>query len=101
MGPSLARAACSAPLHGRLATRARRHRQNLRVSAALDTICSPMTRRPSRAPGGGAREMDEPYPNYPADNRRTALDMPREFVTLTAAAYFFMPSLTALRTLLA
>jgi Dyp-type peroxidase family len=53
-----------------------------------------------QAPGGGARAMDEPYPNYPAGNRRTTLDMPNQFVTLTAAAYFFMPSLTALRTVL-
>jgi Dyp-type peroxidase family len=51
-----------------------------------------------QAPGGGAREMDEPYPNYPAGNRRTTLDMPNQFVVPTAAAYFFMPSITALRT---
>jgi Dyp-type peroxidase family len=53
-----------------------------------------------QAPGNGAREMDEPYPNYPAGNRRTTLDMPNQFVVLTAAAYFFMPSITALRTAL-
>lgn len=53
-----------------------------------------------QAPGGGPREMDEPYPNYPAGNRRTTLDMPNQFVVLTAAAYFFMPSITALRTVL-
>jgi Dyp-type peroxidase family len=53
-----------------------------------------------QAPGNGAREMDEPYPNYPAGNRRTKLDMPHQFVVLTAAAYFFMPSITALRTVL-
>jgi Dyp-type peroxidase family len=52
------------------------------------------------APGNGPREMDEPYPNYPAGNRRTTLAMPRQFVVLTAAAYFFMPSITALRTVL-
>jgi Dyp-type peroxidase family len=49
---------------------------------------------------GGAREMDEPYPNYPAGNRRTTLAIPHQFVILTAAAYFFMPSITALRTVL-
>ena len=48
----------------------------------------------------GAREMDEPYPNYPAGNRRTTLEMPRQFVVLTAAGYFFMPSISALRTVL-
>jgi Dyp-type peroxidase family len=53
-----------------------------------------------QAPGGGAREMDEPYPNYPAGNRRTTLEMPNQFVVLTAAAYFFIPSITALRTAL-
>jgi Dyp-type peroxidase family len=53
-----------------------------------------------QAPGGGAREMDEPYPNYPAGNRRTTLEIPHQFVILTAAAYFFMPSITALRTVL-
>jgi Dyp-type peroxidase family len=53
-----------------------------------------------RAPGGGARVMDEPAPNYPAGNRRTSLEIPEEFVKLTAAAYFFMPSLSALRNVL-
>jgi Dyp-type peroxidase family len=53
-----------------------------------------------QAPGNGAREMDEPYPNYPAGNRRTTLTIPKQFVELTAAAYFFMPSIAALRTVL-
>jgi hypothetical protein len=53
-----------------------------------------------QAPGNGPRRMDEPYPNYPAGSRRTTLDMPDQFVVLTAAAYFFMPSITALRTVL-
>jgi Dyp-type peroxidase family len=53
-----------------------------------------------QAPGNGIREMDEPYPNYPAGNRRTTLMIPQQFVELTAAAYFFMPSITALRTVL-
>lgn len=51
-----------------------------------------------QAAGGAARKMDEPYPNYPAGDRRSTLEIPGEFVTLTAAGYFFMPSLTALRT---
>ena len=38
-----------------------------------------------QAPDNGAREMDEPYPNYPAGNRRTTLAMPDQFVFLTAA----------------
>ena len=53
-----------------------------------------------QAPGGGDRVMDEPYPNYPAGNRRTTLEMPSQFVVLTAAGYFFVPSITALRTVL-
>jgi hypothetical protein len=53
-----------------------------------------------QAQGGGPRAMDEAYPNYPAGNRRTALTIPKQFVELTAAAYFFMPSITALRTVL-
>lgn len=53
-----------------------------------------------QAAGGGARTMDEPYPNYPAGNRRTTLELPSQFVVLTAAGYFFMPSITALRTVL-
>ena len=53
-----------------------------------------------QAAGGGAREMDEPYPNYPAGNRRTVLEIPQQFVVLTAAGYFFMPSISALRTVL-
>jgi hypothetical protein len=48
----------------------------------------------------GAREMDEPYANYPAGNRRTTLEIPQQFVVLTAAGYFFMPSISALRTML-
>jgi hypothetical protein len=53
-----------------------------------------------QAAGIGARTMDEPYPNYPAGSRRTTLTTPKQFVELTAAAYFFMPSITALRTVL-
>jgi Dyp-type peroxidase family len=53
-----------------------------------------------QAEGNGSREMDEPYPNYPGGNRRTTLEMPYQFVVLTAAAYFFMPSITALRAVL-
>ena len=53
-----------------------------------------------QALGNGARQMDEPYPNYPAGSRRTTLAIPEQFVKLTAAAYFFMPSITALRTVL-
>jgi Dyp-type peroxidase family len=48
----------------------------------------------------GPRDMDEPFPNYPAGDRRTTLELPRQFVKLTAAAYFFMPSISALRTVL-
>ena len=54
-----------------------------------------------QAPDGGPRAMDEPAPNYPTGNRRTTLDMPEQFVVLTAAGYFFVPSVTALRTVLA
>lgn len=53
-----------------------------------------------QAPGDGAREMDEPFANFPAGNRRTTLRIPQQFVQLTAAAYFFMPSISALRTVL-
>jgi Dyp-type peroxidase family len=53
-----------------------------------------------QAPGNGPREMDEPFSNYPGGNRRTTLEIPHQFVVLTAAAYFFMPSITALRTVL-
>jgi hypothetical protein len=53
-----------------------------------------------QADGNGVRKMDEPYPNYPAGSRRTTLVIPEQFVKLTAAANFFMPSITALRTVL-
>ena len=53
-----------------------------------------------QAAGNAARQMDEPIPNYPAGNRRSTLEIPKQFVVLTAAAYFFMPSITALRTVL-
>jgi Dyp-type peroxidase family len=52
-----------------------------------------------QAPGGDMRTMDEPVPNYPAGNTRSTLPLPSQFVILTAAAYFFGPSLTALRTM--
>lgn len=50
-----------------------------------------------QAADGGPRFMDEPAPNYPGGSRRSTLDIPEQFVTLTAAGYFFMPSLSALR----
>jgi len=53
-----------------------------------------------QAERGGVRTMDEPYLNYPAGSRRTTLTIPKQFVELTAAAYFFMPSITALRAVL-
>jgi len=53
-----------------------------------------------QAPDRRARVMDEPVPNYPAGNRRSVLQMPEQFVILTAGGYFFMPSLGALRTVL-
>ena len=63
------------------------------ASAGFDPIIG-------QAPGNDARQMDEPFPNYPGGNRRTTLAIPEQFVKLTAAAYFFMPSITALRTVL-
>ncbi|WP_204165172.1 Dyp-type peroxidase [Methylobacterium radiodurans] len=48
---------------------------------------------------GGPRQMDEPLPNYPTGSVRSTLDMPEPFVVPTAAGYFFMPSLTALKTM--
>ena len=53
-----------------------------------------------QAPEGGPRSMDEPAPNYSGGGRRSRLEMPEQFVELTAAGYFFIPSLTALRTVL-
>ena len=45
----------------------------------------------------GPRQMDEPLPNYPTGSTRSSLVMPEPFVVATGAAYFFMPSLDALR----
>jgi Dyp-type peroxidase family len=45
----------------------------------------------------GPREMDEPIPNYPVGNTRSKLDMPAPFVVPSAAGYFFMPSISALK----
>jgi hypothetical protein len=53
-----------------------------------------------QAAAGGDRMMDEPVPNYPTGDRRSTLDAPHQFVVLTAAAYFFVPSITAIRTVL-
>jgi Dyp-type peroxidase family len=46
------------------------------------------------------RSMDEPVSNYPAGNTPSTLVMPNPWVVLTAAAYFFVPSITALREVL-
>ena len=43
------------------------------------------------------RTTDEPVPNYPTGNTRSTLGEPTDFVIPTAAAYFFVPSLDALR----
>ncbi len=43
------------------------------------------------------RTMDEPVPNYPTGSLRTTLHEPVDFIVPTAAAYFFVPSLDALR----
>ena len=48
----------------------------------------------------GIAAAQQPAPNYPTGNRRTKLEMPEPFVVLTAAGYFFMPSITALRSVL-
>jgi len=47
-----------------------------------------------QAPGQGPRSMDEPV------SPTGTLDMPEPWVLLTAAAYFFVPSITGLGTLL-
>ena len=64
-----------------------------RVTPGFDPIIG-------QAPDNGPRGMDEPYPNYPAGSWRSTLAMPDQFAVLTAAAYFFLPSLTPLRTVL-
>jgi Dyp-type peroxidase family len=71
----------------------RRPLSGMRVTPGFDPIIG-------QAADNGGRAMDEPFPNYPGGNRRTTLEMPSQFVKLTAAAYFFMPSLSALRTVL-
>jgi Dyp-type peroxidase family len=72
----------------------------------------PVTTGPSNTAGPGFdliigqaaaasdRMMDEPIPNYPVGDKRSTLDAPQQFVNLTAAAYFFVPSITAIRTVL-
>ncbi len=50
-----------------------------------------------QAPGGGSRWMEVVSP---VDNTPHKLDMPNPWVVLTAAAYLFVPSITALRTVL-
>jgi Dyp-type peroxidase family len=48
--------------------------------------------RPDRA-----RFMDEPVPNHPAGDVRSTLQMPQDFVVPTGGAYFFVPSISALK----
>ena len=49
---------------------------------------------------GRRRTMDEPVPNYPVGDTRSQLVMPEDFVVPTGAGYFFLPSITALSTVL-
>ncbi|MBW7971199.1 Dyp-type peroxidase [Bradyrhizobium sp. BR 10289] len=49
----------------------------------------------------GARAMDEILPNYPMGDTRSTLNMPDAFVKPSAAGYFFVPSISALRNTLA
>jgi Dyp-type peroxidase family len=53
-----------------------------------------------QADAGLPRSMDEPVQNYPAGNTPSTLNMPNPWVVLTAAAYFFVPSIEALREVL-
>ena len=48
-----------------------------------------------------ARTMDEPVPNYPAGNVRSTLQEPQDFVVATGGAYFFVPSISAMKNELA
>ena len=47
-----------------------------------------------------SRFLDEPVPNYPTGNVRSTLTMPSDFVIPTAAGYFFVPSIDAMKTVL-
>jgi Dyp-type peroxidase family len=68
-----------------------RHREN--VTPHFDPIIG-------QAPAGERRSMDEPVSNYPGGDTTSTLDIPQPWVVLTAAAYFFVPSITALREVL-
>jgi hypothetical protein len=55
----------------------------------------------SEPPGGDrSRILDEPLPNYPYGNVRSTLKMPNDFIVPTGGAYFFVPSIKALQTVL-
>ncbi|MGO9272540.1 MAG: hypothetical protein ACLQOO_20295 [Terriglobia bacterium] len=41
--------------------------------------------------------MDEPVSNYPGSDVRSILQEPQDFVIATGGAYFFMPSISAMR----
>lgn len=45
---------------------------------------------------GSVRHFEELAPNYPKGDERTVCPLPRDFVEVTAAGYFFMPALGAL-----
>jgi Dyp-type peroxidase family len=50
--------------------------------------------------GDRTRRMDEPRPNYPVGNTRSVLVEQNDFIVPTAGAYLFMPSISALQSLL-
>ena len=41
--------------------------------------------------------MDEPVSNYPSGDVRSTLQEPQDFVVATGGAYFFMPSISAMK----
>ncbi|MGO9272538.1 MAG: Dyp-type peroxidase [Terriglobia bacterium] len=43
------------------------------------------------------RTMDEPVSNYPSGDVRSTLQEPQDFVVATGGAYFFMPSISAMK----
>jgi len=71
----------------------RRHADGSAVQVGFDPIIG------QNADSGQtrARTMDEPLPNYPHGNVRSSLHQPNDFVVPTGGAYFFMPSISAMK----
>ncbi len=67
------------------------------ISGQARSAGTPSSVKTVRPGQNRARTMDEPVSNYPGSDVRSILQEPQDFVIATGGAYFFMPSISAMR----